>query len=126
MDEQGALLFAHLMMGVSTIMPAVIMKLIDLDQPNKLVGYRTPWSMKSDHTWRYANTKSAEYILWSALVVISVQITTYFLLDPVKSIMIAAGTLVLGITIAMVMTERGLRTHFNKDGSPKDKMEDLY
>lgn len=126
MDEQNALIFAHLMMGVSTIMPAVIMKLIDLDQPNKLVGYRTPWSMKSEGTWRYANTKSAGYILWSALVVVTVQIITYFLLDPVKSIMIAAGTLVLGITIAMILTERGLRAHFNKDGTPKNDLEDLF
>jgi len=119
MDEQGALIFAHIMMAVSTLMPGIIMKSIDLDSPNKLMGYRTPWSMKSKHTWRYANSKSAEYILWMALVTITIQIATFFLLDPLTSIMIAAGALILGLAAVMIITEKGLRKNFDKDGDPR-------
>ena len=119
MEEQGALIFAHLMMGVSTLLPALIMKNLDLDDPNMWIGYRTPWSMKSVHTWRYANTKSADYLLWTALSVIAIQATTFFLLEPEISLMIAAGTLVVAIAAAMIKTEVGLRQNFDKEGNPK-------
>ena len=119
MDEQGALIFAHIMMVVSTIMPGIIMKMVDLDKPNKLMGYRTPWSTKSKDTWRYANTKSAEYILWMALVTITIQLTTYFLIDPLTSILIAACALVIGLAAAMIITEMGLRKNFDNEGRPK-------
>lgn len=125
MDEQGALIFAHISMAVASIMPALIMKMVDLSEPNKLFGYRTPWSLKSVHTWRYANTKSAYYIMWTAIATITVQIVTYILLDPVTSILIAAGVLTVGIIIAMVITEIGMRKNFDKEGNPKlDR--DLY
>ena len=107
------------MMGISILMPALIMKNLDLKHPNKLIGYGPPRSMKSDDTWRYANKKSANYLLWTAIVVITVQFVSYFLLDPKQSILLGAGVLVLGVIITMVLTEVGLRQHFDKSGQPK-------
>jgi len=107
------------MMGVSTLLPALIMKNLDLEKPNMWIGYRTTWSMKSVDTWRYANTKSADYLLWAALSVIAIQATTFFLLEPEISLLIAAGTLVAAIAATMIKTEMGLRQNFDKEGNPK-------
>jgi uncharacterized membrane protein len=125
MSDQVAIIFAHIMILFSNFLPIVLMKAVDLDEPNHWFGYRTPWSLKSVHTWRFANTKSTELLLWSAIITAAVQVFTFILLDPVQSILIAAGVMTLGIISVLVVTETGMRKRFDKDGNPKID-SDLY
>ncbi len=125
MEEQGALIFAHISMSVAALLPAMIMRFVDLDKPNKYMGYRTPWSMKSELTWRYANKTSAIYMLWSGVVTVTIQLATYFIVGSLTSLLITTVALMVGIIISMIVTEMNLRKKFNKDGTLKNEFDDL-
>lgn len=125
MNEAQTLIFVHITMVAAVLLPIVLMKMVDLEKPNKLMGYRTPWSLKSNLTWKYANQTSANYMMWSGLATISAQVITYVLFDSLTSIMVAASAMMVGIAVAMVMTEIGMRKKFNKDGTLKNEFDDL-
>lgn len=113
------------MMGFSTFLPALILRSLDLEEPNKLIGYRTPWSLKSAETWRYANKKSGDLLLWGSIGIITVQISTFFLIDAKTSILITAGCIVISVAFSMIATEIGLRKLFDKDGKPKKPIDNF-
>lgn len=93
---------------------------------NMLVGYRTPWSMKSDYTWDFAQKHSAKMLRFSAAISIAVQASSIFIFDRQTSLIITVSVLTLSIFVAIFLTERALRKHFNKDGSPKNEsIQDL-
>lgn len=125
MEEQGALIFAHIAMAVGALLPALIMQLIDMDKPNKYMGYRTPWSLKSELTWRYSNKTCALYLLWSGLITVFIQVISYFLFGAFTSILITTVTLISGVIFTMGITEVKLRKKFKKDGSFKNEFDDL-
>jgi len=119
MSDQVAIIFAHIMILFANFLPIVLMKAVDLDTPNHWFGYRTPWSLKSVHTWRFANTKSTTLLLWSAIITAIIQVITFLLFDPVQSILIAAGVMTLGIFSVLIITEMGMRKRFDQKGNPK-------
>lgn len=123
MSEDQGLIFAHIMIAASIIMPAVIMKAVDLDQPNKYMGYRTPWSLKSAATWKYANKRSTDLMLWSSLVTLTIQLTSYFIFDALTSIIIATSALVVGLIVVFVLTELELRKKFTAEGKFKRELD---
>lgn len=125
MSEEQTLIFVHITMVAAVLLPVVLMKMVNLEKPNPLMGYRTPWSLKSNLTWKYANQTSANYMIWSGLATISAQVITYVLFDSLTSILVAASAMTIGIIIAMVLTEIGLRKKFNKDGTLKNEFDDL-
>lgn len=89
------------------------------------MGYRTPWSLKSNLTWKYANKTSANYMIWTGIATISSQAITYALFDSKTSILVAAGVMTLGIIVVLIMTEIGMRKKFNKDGTLKNEFDDF-
>lgn len=113
------------MLAGSIIMPAFLMSFLQTDK-NMLVGYRTPWSMKSEHTWNFAQKHSAKMLRYSAAVSIVVQLSSIFIFEKETSMIITVIVLTLSIFVAMFLTERALRKHFHKDGSPKSEaVQDL-
>ncbi|NVK85912.1 MAG: SdpI family protein [Cytophagia bacterium] len=124
---QSEFILVHIMFGFSAILPAFIMQFIDTEEPNKVMGYRTKWSMKSKETWKFAQKYSSKMMWWSTLVTITVQLFSIFMLENETSIIVAVGALTLSISVAIGATERQLRLRFNKDGSPKSaEEEDLF
>lgn len=124
--EQSEFILVHVMMAFSTILPAFIMQFIDIDEPSKLVGYRTKWSMKSNETWKFAQKYSSKMIWWSAAVSITFQLFSIFIFEAQTGIIATACVFTASIGVAIVATERQLRLRFNKDGSPKQsEREDL-
>ena len=105
MEEQGALIFAHIAMAMGALLPALIMQLTDLDKPNKYMGYRTPWSLKSELTWRYSNKTCTLYLLWSGLITVFIQVISYFLFGAFRSILITTVALISGVILTMGITE---------------------
>lgn len=125
--EQSEFILVHVMLGFSAILPAFIMQFMDASEPNKLSGYRTKWSMKSQETWKFAQKYSARIMWWSTLFTITIQLFSVFTLENMTSFIVTVSALTLGLTLCILLTERQLRLRFNKDGSPKSaEEEDLF
>ena len=117
------LLFVHITLAFSAIFPCLLMRFFKPEKPNFWIGYRTPWSKKSQATWDFAHEYSGRLMLWALLVIITVQIFTYVLTDPLNSILITAAVLTASYLFVIVMTEIRLRSNFNHDGNPKTEEE---
>lgn len=125
--EQSEFILVHVMLGFSAILPAFIMQFMDASETNKLSGYRTKWSMKSQETWKFAQKYSARMMWWSTLFTITIQLFSVFTLENMTSFIVTVSALTLGLTLCILLTERQLRLRFNKDGSPKSaEEEDLF
>lgn len=124
--EKSEFILVHMIMASSTILPAFLMHFIDIDEPNKLVGYRTKWSMKSEETWKFAQKYSSKLMWWAAAISITVQVFSVFIFERETSIIVAVAVFTVAMMAAIVITERQLRLRFNKDGTPKsNEHEDL-
>lgn len=77
---------------------------------NALYGYRTANSMRSQAAWNFANRYSAKGLIFIAFSVMIVQCISYFLLDPVSSLSIAAAFLLIGLVTIVILTERMLKS----------------
>ncbi|MCO6357506.1 SdpI family protein [Roseivirga pacifica] len=121
----GMLIGVHVMFAFSSILPAVLMRLVDTEEPNKLLGYRTKWSFKSKETWAFANKYSAKLMAYSTIVSLTFQVFAFFMLPNETGILLMAGVLTLGITVVLAATEIQLRKRFNKDGSPKSGFDPI-
>uniref|UniRef100_UPI004048297D SdpI family protein n=1 Tax=Roseivirga sp. TaxID=1964215 RepID=UPI004048297D len=115
------LIMVHLMNAFAIILPTLIMKSMDKagSEPNKLVGYRTKASMRSNETWFYAQKRSADLMVYSVYIVLSVQVLSFVFLNAQTSIIVMTSTLVAAIIVMMVVVEVELRKKFDKEGKPK-------
>ncbi len=109
------------MNAFAIILPTLIMKSMDKagSEPNKLVGYRTKASMRSNETWFYAQKRSADLMVYSVYIVLSVQVLSFVFLNAQTSIIVMTSTLVAAIIVMMVVVEVELRKKFDKEGKPK-------
>lgn len=112
-------IIVHLVVGFSVILPAILMKFAVTEYPNTLMGYRTPASLRSKQAWDFAQTYSANLMLWASGITLLTQVATYFIFPDETSILITSGVLVAGIALMMIMTERELKKRFDKEGKPK-------
>ena len=119
------LIGVHVMFAFSSILPAVLMRLVDTDEPNKLFGYRTKWSFKSNETWAFANKYSAKMMTYSTIVSLTFQVFVFFIIPNETGILLMAGVLTASIAVVIISTEVQLRKRFNPDGTPKPGFEPL-
>jgi hypothetical protein len=112
------------MNAFAIILPALIMKSMDKagSEPNKLIGYRTKASMRSNDTWFYAQKRSADLMVWSVYFVLSVQVLCFALLEAKTSIIVMTSALVAAIVAIIVIVEVELRKKFDKEGKPKSSI----
>ncbi|MCE7993205.1 MAG: SdpI family protein [Roseivirga sp.] len=114
------LLLAQLIMGVSALLPAGLMKLLNPDG-TKSIGYNTPTAHKSAETRTFANRYATRGMFWAGLGIVTVQVTLYFLLPGSTGILITAGVMTFGFLAVVGLTERELNQRFDKDGKPKEE-----
>ena len=94
---------------------------------NKLVGYRTPRSMKSKATWEFAHHYFGK--LWFVVGWITLLISAIILIMLIgqdeDTIGIIGGTLSFVQCIPLIgciyPTEKALRENFDKDGNPLNR-----
>lgn len=90
-------------------------------------GYRTPGSLKSEHTWKFANEYSAKALVWVAISTILTQIFLYFTLENMEGqILISSGVMTIGIIMVLALTESKISNLFDKDGNPKNSEADRF
>lgn len=90
-------------------------------------GYRTPASLKSEHTWKFANEYSAKAMLWVGITTILTQIFLYLTFENEEGqILISAGVMTIGIFLVLGITESKMSNLFDKDGQPKNPEADKF
>ena len=124
--SNSELIMVHVIIAASTLLVGGISKLMKPEKRNKFVGYRTKWSEKSQATWDFANEYSGNMMLWVATVSVTIEIASALLLEALTSVIVSCAALTIGLTVAIVLTERKLRQKFNEDGSPKTLDADLF
>ena len=113
------LIWVHIVVAVSIILATVLMQFVNLDKPSNLLGYRTPASMRSPETWRFANKYAAKTLLWGTIVTLTVQIFAAFTIDQECAILVTCGFLTLAMLGCLAMVEVQLHKRFDKEGKPK-------
>lgn len=115
------LILVHVMNAFAIILPTLIMKSMDKagSEPNKLIGYRTKASMRSNETWFYAQKRSADLMVYSVYAVISIQIISFVFLEGKTSVIVITSALVAAIFVMIAIVEVELRKKFDKEGKAK-------
>lgn len=116
MDE---LLISNIIVGASTLLPAILAFLIKAEKPNQFVGYRTKWSMKNQETWKFANERAKMMMPFVSLLTIAVQIFSYFIIGSLAALLSSLAVFTIGLFIGFAWVEISLRNAFGHDGSPK-------
>jgi len=121
------LITIHLIVGFTAALPAILMRFVNTEKPNMWFGYRTPGSLKSEHTWKFANEYSAKAMVWVAISTILTQIFLYFTLENFEGqILISSGVMTIGIIMVLALTESKISNLFDKDGKPKNPEADKF
>ena len=115
----STLIWVHIIVAITVILPAVLMQFVNLDKPNHFLGYRTPASMKSKESWKFANRLAAKLVLWGTGITLTVQIFTVFALSNTASILITCGFLTVSYISILALVESQLVKRFDKEGKPK-------
>ena len=99
----------------------ILMKYFTPKYPNLWFGYRTPFSVKNEQTWKEANSYSANLAI--AFGILNAIIWGYlgyeFRDNPNNPIVasIGAPTVIASAALLIILTEWHLRKIFNKDGN---------
>ncbi|HEY9116699.1 MAG TPA: SdpI family protein [Roseivirga sp.] len=121
------LIIIHLVVGFTAALPAILMRFVNTEKPNMWFGYRTPSSLKSEHTWKFANEFSSKAMIWVAVSTILTQIFLFFTLDNKEGqILISSGVMTIGLIIVLALTESKMSNLFDKDGNPKHPEADKF
>lgn len=117
--QNSELILIHIVIAFSNLLAALLMKYAKADEPNKMMGYRTKRSMRSQEAWDFANTYSGDVMQWAALAALTLQIFSYFVFEAVTSIIIATCGITASVLFVVVLTEVKLHQKFDKEGKPK-------
>lgn len=86
---------------------------------NWAYGYRTVRSMKSEHTWKYANELASGLMVWASVVTMVFQIIFFLTLDFASGVMATCIVMVIAVIAPIPYVEKKLRENFDKEGNPK-------
>lgn len=115
----STLIWVHILVAFSVVLPAVLMQFVNLDKPNNMLGYRTPTSLKSAETWRFANKCSANIMLWGTGITLTIQLVTALTMNQETAILITCGFLTFMLIGCLLYVEIELAKRFDKEGKPK-------
>lgn len=117
MDE---IVWVHIILAFSALLPAGLMKLLNPDGTKKGPGYNTPGAHKTPETRTFANRYATKGMFWAGLATITIQATLFFLVSDSAGILITAGVMTFAFLAVVGLTERELSMRFDKDGKPKE------
>ncbi len=114
------MLWVHIIMALSALLPAGLMKLFNPDGTRKGPGYNTPAAHKTPETRTFANRYATKGMFWAGLGTLCIQATLYFLVSDSAAILITAGVMTFSFLTVVGLTEREISLRFDKDGKPKE------
>ncbi len=115
----NTLIWVHILVAVSIILPGLLMQFVNLDKPNYTLGYRTPASLRSPEAWRFANQFSAKILLYGSAITLAVQLVTALFMEQETAILITCGVLTFVVIGCLIYVEIELAKRFDEDGKPK-------
>lgn len=118
MDE---IVWVHIIMAFSALLPAGLMKIFNPDGTRKGPGYNTPTAHKTPETRTFANRYATKGMLWAGLGTICIQASLYFLVPGSTGILITAGVMTFSFLAVVGLTEKEINLRFDKDGKPKEE-----
>lgn len=80
---------------------------------NKIYGYRTSRSMKSQEAWDYANKYSAFLICLIGIFTCAVQAVAYLMSDQVTAIIAGGAVMTVSLILMMIYVEVQLKEKFD-------------
>lgn len=116
------ILFVHLLIGPLLLLIFYIVKARPPKKINKLYGYRTPASMRTQATWDFANEYSTDWmikLMW--VLIFLVQIPLMLFTKPEISISVSVGIMLIFLIVPIIMTEQRLRQMFDEDGNYREE-----
>lgn len=115
-------IFVNLVIGPLMILIGFIFKTFPPKKINYVYGYRTPMSMKNEHTWKAANEHSADSMIKVGILTTLFQVLAVVLFGTESALMISCVFLVVALLVSVVLTEKHLREKFDSDGNWKDEL----
>lgn len=113
------ILWVHIIMAASALLPSGLMKLLNPDGTRKGLGYNTPSAHRSAETSTFANRYATKGMFWAGIGTITIQATLYFLVPDSTAILVTAGVMTFSFLTVVGLTERQISMRFDKEGKPK-------
>ena len=97
----------------------IMSQIIRPSRTNRIVGYRTPLSMKNQDTWDYGNTISRKYALVFMLLCIVFHLGASMVISGDELLKVSLILLVISLLSIVIFTEISLRAQFDVNGNRK-------
>ena len=97
----------------------IMSQIIRPSRTNRLVGYRTPLSMKNQETWDYGNIISRKYAFVFMLFCIAFHLAASLVISGDELLKISLILLVMSLLSIVIFTEISLRAQFDVNGNRK-------
>ncbi len=97
----------------------LLSRVIKPSKINSFMGYRTPYSMKSQETWDFGNNISRKYMLALLITCTIFHIVASFFIDDDELMIASIIVLVINLLSIVIFTEISLRAQFDVNGNRK-------
>lgn len=115
-------LFANVLPGLVFFILGLILRFFPPKKINMIYGYRTPFSLKTIDTFRFANQLSGRLMINFGIIsmMIGLSITFFFrIYQNTQALLAVAQTLIISVLV-LILTEIRLRKNFNNSGNKKN------
>jgi VIT1/CCC1 family predicted Fe2+/Mn2+ transporter len=113
------LMLAHIIIAFSALLPAALLKLLNLKGTAKGVGFNTASAHLSDETRAFSTRYATTGMFWAGIATVFVQVTLYFLTPGEPAILITAGVMTVAFLAVTIMTQLELKKRFDDKGKPR-------
>ena len=86
---------------------------------NRIAGYRTPYSMKNQETWDFANIISRKYMLVQLISCMVFHLVAGFFIQGETLLIASIIVFVVNLLSVVLLTEISLRAQFDVNGNRK-------
>lgn len=97
----------------------ILSQLIRPSRTNRIVGYRTPLSMKNQETWDQGNAMSRKYALVLMLFCLVFHFAASYVISGEELLKVSLILLVISLLSIVIFTEISLRAQFDVNGNRK-------
>lgn len=115
------LILAHIIIAVSALLPAALLKLINQKGTKKGVGFNTTRAHLSDETRAFSTRYATIGMFWAGIATVFIQVTLYFLTPGETGILITAGVMTVAFLAVTIMTQLELKKRFDDKGKPREE-----
>ena len=111
------ILLGHLLFMLCSLLIAIVAKSVELQKTNTFFGYRTPFALKNNKTWKEANRYSARVQILASIVFCVLAAGSYLVIGGLTSFYLCSFLLALSSISIVPITEYHLRKKFDSNGN---------